>query len=179
MISHHEIQRLIAAVAEEDRRAFAELYRLSSPKLYGIVLRMLRRPDWAARAMRLAYSRIHAQAGQYHGADDPVCWLVGIARSSALDVVREREMSDAFDRFDPQAPTADPLGQPERSPALRRLLACLGTLSEERRRMVLLAFYDGWSRHALSVYFDAPVATIQAWIARSTAEIADCLGRRP
>ena len=45
--------------------------------------------------------------------------------------------------------------------------------------MVLLAYNDGWSREALSVYFDAPVATVKAWLARSGSEIATCLARRP
>ena len=33
---------------------------------------------------------------------------------------------------------------------LKRLLACLGQLDEDRRRMVLLAYYSGWSRDQLA-----------------------------
>lgn len=179
MISPHEIHRLIAAVAKGDRRAFAELYRLSSPKLYGVILRILRRRERAAQAMRLAYARIATQASHYDGSEEPVCWLVGIARASALDIARESEVPDAFEPFEVAVPARDPLARQQRSLALRRLLGCLGALSVERRRMVLLAFYDGCSRHALSIYFDAPVASIRAWIARSTSEIAGCLARRP
>lgn len=178
MTRAHEIQHIIAAVAQGDRRAFAELYRLSSPKLYGIILRMLRQKERAAHAMRVTYARIYAQAGQYRDNEDPVCWLVAIARASALDLAREQEV-DAFEPFAVETPAHDPLARPQRSPALRRLLSCLGALSEERRRVVLLAFYDGWSRNALSLYFDAPIATIKVWVARSTSEIAHCIARRP
>ena len=173
------VQDLIAQVAEDDRRALAELYRLSGAKLYGIVLRMLRRPERAEQAMRLAFVRVHAQAGQYRPSEDPVAWLVAIARASALDIARAHPDDGAFEPFDAPPAAEDPLNRPERSPALRRLLGCLGALSEERRRMVLLAYYDGWSRDALSVYFDAPGAAVKAWIARSSSEIATCLARRP
>lgn len=173
-----EVQNLIVQVAGDDRRALAELYRLSGAKLYGIVLRMLRRPERAEQAMRLAFVRIHAQAGQYQPTEEPVAWLVGIARACALDVARAHAETTDFEPFD--APIADdPLRRADRSPSLKRLLGCLGALSEERRRMVLLAYYDGWGREALSVYFDAPVATVRAWIARSSSEIATCLAQRP
>nr|WP_273546245.1 MULTISPECIES: sigma factor-like helix-turn-helix DNA-binding protein [unclassified Xanthobacter] len=59
-----------------------------------------------------------------------------------------------------------------------RVLAALGLLSEERRRMVLLAYYDGWTRDALGVYFDIPDTGVRAWLARSAQEIAAHL-RRP
>lgn len=173
-----EVQDLIARVAEDDRRALADLYRVSGAKLYGIVLRLLRRPDRAGDAMQLAFLRIHAQAADYQPADDPVAWLVAIARASAFDIARAHEETVAFEPFDAPPGAVDPLRR-ERSPALRRLLGALGALSEERRRMVLLAYYDGWSRDALSVYFDAPVPTVRAWLARSSSEIATCLARRP
>ncbi|MFG1357665.1 sigma factor-like helix-turn-helix DNA-binding protein [Xanthobacter pseudotagetidis] len=174
-----EVQDLIVRVAEDDRRALADLYRLSGTRLYGIVLRLLRRPDRAEEAMRLAFLRIHAQATQYQPEDEPVSWLVAIARASALDIARAHDEAAAFEPFHVPPAAVDPLRRRDRSSALARLLGCLGALSEERRRMVLLAYYDGWSREALSVYFDAPVATVRAWLARSSSEIATCLTRRP
>ena len=59
---------------------------------------------------------------------------------------------------------------------LRRLLACLGRLDEDRRRMVLLAYYSGWSRDQLAAQFDAPANTIKTWLRRSLLEIRECLG---
>jgi RNA polymerase sigma-70 factor (ECF subfamily) len=59
---------------------------------------------------------------------------------------------------------------------LRRLLNCLGQLEEERRRMVLLAYYSGWSREQLAAKFDAPANTIKTWLRRSLLEIRECLG---
>lgn len=173
-----KVHALLAAVAAGDRGAFEDLYRLTSPRLYGIVLRLLRRPELANEALRRAYGRIHAEAGTLTPQDDPVGWMVSIARACALDMAWRRPAGDAFEPFDVGQRGADPMATPRRSPALQRLLACLGTLPEERRRMMLLAFYDGWSREALSVYFDAPVAAIRAWMARSAAQLGACLGRR-
>lgn len=178
MTSVRKVHALVDAVAAGDRRAFEELYRLTSPKLYGIVMRLVRRPELAEQALRRAYGRIHAEAHTLKAQEDPVCWMVAIARACALDMAWQRPVGDAFEPFDAAQRGADPLASAGRSPALTRLLACLGKLPEERRRMVLLAFYDGWNREALSVYFDAPVAGIRVWLARGMTQLGDCLGRR-
>ena len=62
------------------------------------------------------------------------------------------------------------------SEELRRLLACMGGLDEERRRLVLLAYYSGWSRDQLAAKFDKPVNTIKTWLRRALVEIRECLG---
>lgn len=174
-----KVHALVDAAAGGDRRAFEEVYRLTSPKLYGIALRLLRRPGLAEQALRQAYLRIHAEAHTLRPQEDPVCWMVSITRACALDLAWRRPVGDAFEPFDAAQRGEDPLASEARSPALARLLSCLGKLPEERRRMVLLAFYDGWSREALSVYFDAPAPVIRSWMARSVAQLGACLGRRP
>lgn len=179
MTPARKVHALVDAVAAGDRRAFEELYRLTGPKLYGIVLRLLRRPELAEEALRQAYGRVRAEAHALKPQEDPVCWMVAIARACALDMAWRRPVGDAFEPFDAAQRSEDPLAADRHSPALSRLLACLGKLPEERRRMVLLAFYDGWSREALSIYFDAPVAGIRAWMVRSMAQLGTCLGRRP
>ena len=70
----------------------------------------------------------------------------------------------------------NPLARREMTEELRRLLACLGQLEEDRRRMVLLAYYSGWSREQLAAKFDAPANTIKTWLRRSLMEIRECLG---
>lgn len=178
MTPHRKVHALVDRVASGDAAAFEELYRLTSPKLYGLVLRLLRRPALAAEALRQAYRRIRAEAHALRPQDDPVCWMVAIARGCALDLAFRRPVGDAFEPFDADQRGEDPLAAPRRSPALDRLLACLGKLPEERRRMMLLAFYDGWGRDALSVYFDVPIAAIATSMGRSIAQLGDCLGRR-
>jgi RNA polymerase sigma-70 factor (ECF subfamily) len=57
------------------------------------------------------------------------------------------------------------------SDALKRLLAAHAGLSEDLRRMLLLAYYDGFSRHALAIELDAPNGTVATWIRRSLGQI--------
>ena len=59
---------------------------------------------------------------------------------------------------------------------LKRLLGCVGKLEPERQRLVLLAYYNGWSREQLAEKFNTPVNTVKTWLRRSMLEIRDCLG---
>jgi RNA polymerase sigma-70 factor (ECF subfamily) len=171
---------LLDAVAEGDRAGFERLYALSAPRLYGVALRILREPALAEDALTRAYVRIWQGAGSFDPRlTDPERWTVAIARRAALEVARGRT-----DLTLDQGPLADSSGEADEAAApgpmsneLRALLSCLAELSTDLRRMVLLAYYDGWSREALALEFDAPVATIKTWLLRSLEQLRDCTQR--
>jgi len=160
--------------------AFDRLYAPTRAKLYGVVLRILRRTDLADEVMQDAYLRIWRSAGEFDpGRATPITWMVAIARNRALDVVRKK--GEASLEEEPQAaetPSEEPtpLARHEMTDQLRRLLACLGDLEEERRRLVLLAYYSGWSREQLAEKFETPVNTVKTWLRRSLLQIRECLG---
>ena len=53
-----DLPSLLAACARRDRAAFERLYRETSPKLFGVALRILRREDWAEDVLQECYVRI-------------------------------------------------------------------------------------------------------------------------
>lgn len=178
MTSPTPLAPLLSAIAKGDVDALERLYRLSSPKLYGLALRILRRPELAMDALKATYVRIWRDAKRMPAGMDPLCWVATVARDSALDIARTTEdAGEAWEPFEVEDPAEDPLAREGHSAELRRFLGCLGKLSEERRRMILLAYYDGWSREALSVYFDAPMHTVNTWLKRSVVEIDEHLAQ--
>jgi len=180
MLSSQELVWLLAAVAKGDRAAFERLYAATRAKLYGVVLRILRRRDLADEVMQETYLKIWNSAGQFDPAmASPITWMVAIARNRAIDQVRKKtEVSIDEDPavLEIAAESPDPLARREMTEELRRLLACMGRLDEERRRLVLFAYYDGWSREQLAAKFGKPVNTVKTWLRRALMEIRECLG---
>lgn len=180
MLTPAELVWLLAAVAKGDQAAFERLYAATRAKLYGVVLRILRRHDLADEVMQETYLKIWSSAGQFDPAlAAPITWMVTIARNRAIDLIRKR--TEASIEEEPEAmevagDSPNPLARREMTEDLRRMLACMGKLDSERQRLVLLAYYGGWSRDQLSVKFDKPVNTIKTWLRRSLAEIRECLG---
>ena len=179
MLTTPELVWLLAAVAKGDQAAFERLYQATRAKLYGVALRILRRADLADEVIQEAYLKVWNAAGQFDPAlASPITWMVAIARNRAIDLVRKKSeisIEEEPEVLEVAAENPLPLAKREMSEELKRLLACMGGLDEERRRLVLLAYYSGWSRDQLAAKFDKPVNTIKTWLRRSLAEIRECL----
>ena len=82
---------LLQRIAARDRPAFAMLYSATSAKLYGIVLRILKRRDIAEEVLQDVYVKIWERAGDFEaGRASPITWMATIARNRAIDEVRRR-----------------------------------------------------------------------------------------
>jgi RNA polymerase sigma-70 factor (ECF subfamily) len=176
--SEIRLGEFLDAIAEGDRAALEHLYRATGEKLYGVVLRILRKPDLASEALAEAYLRIWRDAVNFTAALlDAESWLVMHARRAAFDLARDRaELShdETAESGAPSAETEEPEAGREMSDGLKQLLSCMAVLSSDPRLMLLLAYFDGWSRAELAVEFDAPAPTIRTWMLRGLEQIREC-----
>jgi len=180
MLTPPELVWLIAAVSKRDEAAFERLYIATRAKLYGVVLRILRRQDLAEEVIQETYVKVWNSAGQFNPAvSSPITWMAAIARNRAIDIVRKRgesSIEEEPEAMNIAAETPDPLARREMSEELKRLLECVGRLEPDRQKLVLLAYYNGWSREQLAAKFGTPVNTVKTWLRRSMMEIRACLG---
>src|ERR1700756_6015135 len=94
MLTPAELVWLIAAVAKGDEAAFERLYAATRAKLFGVVLRILRRQDLAEEVIQDTYVKIWNSAGQFNPAlASPITWMAAIARHRAIDLLRKRAES--------------------------------------------------------------------------------------
>jgi RNA polymerase sigma-70 factor, ECF subfamily len=171
-----EITWLLAAVTKGDGAAFERLYAVTCAKLYGVVMRIVRRHDLAADVMEEAYLQIWKSAGDFNPANStPLAWMVAIARRLAIDVSR-RPSSDGGEPEvidENEGPGTVPRHQ--LTDDLKRLLTCIGRLEPDRQSMLLLAYYGAFSRDQLSIKLDMPVNLLRASLRRSLVEVEQCL----
>ena len=181
MLTPAELVWLLAVVAKGDEKAFERLYVATRAKLFGVVLRILKRRDLADEVMQETYLKIWNGAGQFDPAQSsPITWMVAIARNRAIDLLRKRTESSIEDEPEAVETAADaphPLARREMTEELRRLLGCIGGLEPDRQRLVLDAYYNGWSREQLSVKLGVPVSTVKTWLRRSLIENSRVPGR--
>ena len=177
--STEELVAVLARVAARDAAAFEILYRATSPKLYGVILRILVRRSVADEILQEVYVKIWERAGDYDASKaSPITWMATIARNRALDEVRRVSVArtDSWpEHLDVAGDDAHPLESTERSQALVKLMTCLDGLDPEKRRMVLLAYYHGMSRETLGQRFNRPVPTVKTWLHRSLTQLRQCM----
>jgi RNA polymerase sigma-70 factor (ECF subfamily) len=81
--------KLMQAVANGDRRAFEQLYRLTSPHLFAVALRMLRHRAWAEEILHDCFVTVWSKAETYNAAlSSPMTWLTHIVRNRCIDWLR-------------------------------------------------------------------------------------------
>ncbi len=186
MDDHPQLAEWLGATANRDSRAFARLYERCAPHLYPMLLRMLKRQDWAEEVLQDCFLRIWQKAESYtpeRGA--PMAWISSVARYRALDLLRSRrpedEMPEEYEAVEPMwADTSeDPLRQAEAGQGMARLRGCLEGLQTEQRRSVLLAYYEGYTHQELTSAMKAPLGTVKSWVRRGLAQLRDCLDGRP
>jgi RNA polymerase sigma-70 factor (ECF subfamily) len=180
MLGQTELVWLLAAVAKGDQAAFERLYVATRAKLYGVSVRILRRGDLADEVLQETYFKVWRSAGEFNPRlASPITWMVAIARNGALDMLRKRtevSIEDEPQANEVPAVEVDPLAGRQMTDELKRVLGCMGALDEEHRQVILLAYYNGWSREQLAVKFDKPVNTIKTWLRRGLIQIRECLG---
>jgi RNA polymerase sigma-70 factor (ECF subfamily) len=170
---------LLEAAAKGERAAFQALYRKTAPKLFAIVLRIVKDRAAAEDILQDTYLRVWQKAVTYSSsAGEPIGWLASIARNRAFDILRKKnpalpgryeEDTGWFDKMmylrDEEASAAD----------LDALRHCLQQIEAQVRDCILLAYYEGYSREELASRYDRPVNTIKTWLHRGLAALKMCL----
>ncbi len=180
MTSAQDLSQLLARTGAKDRAAFAALYRATSSKLYGIVLRILQRRDVADEVLQEVYVKIWNKAVDFDPrVASPIAWMAASARNRALDEVRKKRpdsLEDHPEFLEIASDEESGLDRVMRGEDGQRLTDCLSRLEPEKRDMVVRAYCDGASREELAEKYGQPVNTVKTWLRRSLAQLRTCLG---
>jgi RNA polymerase sigma-70 factor (ECF subfamily) len=169
---------LIEAVGRGSRVALKRLYELESRRLYGIALRIVRRPEIAADVLQDAFVQIWQNAAAFsteRGAG--AAWLTGIVRFRALDAVRKlgREVLTDDPALGDDVLEPDVIEKIDAAAEAGALKRCFKLLDDEQRRCIVLAFVDGLSHSEIADRLTAPLGSVKSWIRRGLLTLRRCL----
>ena len=170
---------LLLASAAEDQTSFAELYRLTSAKLFGVALRICGDSALAEDVLVDVYLTIWRQAGAFDpGRASPITWMATITRNRAIDALRRLpkqphgEISEAADLVDEALGAEAQLLVVENA---QRLHLCLDALENPQAQAIRTAFFDDLSYSELAVRMAVPLGTMKSWIRRGLLRLKECL----
>ncbi|SAL66137.1 sigma-24 (FecI-like) [Caballeronia arvi] len=170
--------RMLAHVANGDENAFAELYRATSPRVFGVIVRMIHDRGEAEDLLQEVFATAWRRADTF----DPergsaMTWLTTLARNRTIDRMRQHRdellgENDAPEIVD-ESPT--PAVAAESNEERRRLEQCLDRLEPQQKRVIREAFFTGATYGELAQRLAVPLGTMKSWIRRSLMQLKTCL----
>lgn len=176
------LETWIAGIVDHDERALLALYEATLSRVYGLVLRLVRRSQLAEEVAEEVYFQVWRQAPRFDAERGrPLTWLLGMARSRAIDAIR-REARFQHEELDeeatalsaPAAESGDELLSVAQGHA--ELHRALLLLKPQPRQLVALAFFNGLSHEEIATQTSLPLGTVKSQIRRALITLREALG---
>ena len=171
---------LLRRIADRRQEALAVLYDRFAPLLLALTRRIVGNASDAEEVVQETFLQVWAQAGRYDPRRSSVpTWLVLLARSRAIDLLRSRGVRQRA----VAAATADP--EPDASPEgpaavwyeerRARLATALAELPEEQQAVLQRAFYGGMSQREIAEATGIPLGTVKTRTLLAMRKLRDSL----
>ena len=172
---------LMALSSRGHEDAVAELYDLTSQRIYGIILRVLRSPDHAAEVTQEVYVEVWRQSARYSPDKGSVtAWMTTMAHRRAVDRVRsvsgevarderyalhsgDREIDQVWDGV-------------ERRLDVERVRKGMASLTAIQREALTLAYFGGYTQSQVAQLLQLPLGTVKTRIRDGLIGLRDALG---
>jgi RNA polymerase sigma-70 factor (ECF subfamily) len=172
---------LLARVAEGDQEAFGELYDQISPRVFGLIRRLLVDHAQSEEVTQEVFLEIWQSATRYQPTrGGATTWILTMAHRRAVDRIRSSQsgrdrdvkigIRDYVAEYDNVAETVETTIENE------RVKEALSQLTELQRQAVTLAYYGGYSHSEVAAMLSVPIGTVKTRLRDGMIRLRDELG---
>jgi RNA polymerase sigma-70 factor, ECF subfamily len=168
---------LIARLRRRDSGAMAELYDRYGRAVYSLVLRIVRDRGVAEDLVQEVFLRVW---NRVQGFDDSrgalATWVLTIARNQAVDYIRSlegRRWNSAAAETEHLAAVTNVENDYLLSAQSEQVRTAIGKLSEQQRRVIELAYFEGLSQSEMAEHIRQPLGTVKTWVRTALKTLRD------
>lgn len=167
-------EELIALLKTRDRQAYSYLYDNYGGALYGIIMKILNKEEAAKDVLQEVFVKIWQHIESYDASKGRLyTWMLNIARNAAIDVFR----SAGFNK-DKKISTLENSVYTDTSAlstAIRTdhmgLKKLVEGLKEEHRRIIELAYFNGYTQEEIAQALNMPLGTVKTRARAALAQL--------
>ena len=176
-----DLAGLLRACSRGDEAAFSKLYDVTSARLFGLVLRVVRDRAQAEEVTQDAYLEIWRSSARF----DPdkgsaISWLMTIGHRKAVDRVRSAQAQTrrdtAYGAKEQDRPFDATSEEAHRNLDAQRVRRALGSLTQTQRGALELAYFGGYTHREVAAMLDLPLGTAKTRIRDGLIRLRDTLG---
>ena len=169
---------LLRQVAAGDEAAFAELYDLYAPSVYGYLLRLLNEPSAAEEILQEVFLAMWRGARRFRAEAQVKTWLLRIAHHQAVSWLR-RERTILWSNDELEQDAGDSIEEDlVRSWQMEQVREALTRLSPVHRAVIELTFVHGLSYTEIAQVMNCPLGTVKSRMSYALRRLNDLL-RQP
>lgn len=171
---------LLHAMARGDEAALARLYDAYRVILFGLLVRILNSREEAEDILQDVFIQVWRRAKDFdEKRGRPFTWLVTLARSRAIDRLRQlsarQRLADGAAREQTHE-VSDALTDTVKVAQQQVVRRALSELPEEQRRTLVLAYFDGLTQSEIAAKLNAPLGTIKTRMRSGMIKLRALLG---
>lgn len=175
-------ESLLVATANGDQQAFATLYDRFSPRVYGLVKKVVRDPSLSQDTVQEVMTELWRTSPRF----DPergnaVSWILTLAHRRAVDAVRrEQSARDRADtvgrREDATRPFDDVSEAVTVADEHEQIRTALDVLTDLQRQAIELAYFEGMTYREVAQDLGVPLGTIKTRMRDGMIRLRDTMG---
>lgn len=171
---------LLQRTARGDEEAFAALYDVLAPAVYGMAKRVIRNPARAEEVAQEVFLQVWQTAPRFDPSKgNAKSWVLTLAHRRAVDAVRHDQSATNRDLAYDWSPGVDH-DEVVETVTVRleheEVRKCLDSLTELQREAITLAYYQGYSYAEVAEVLGANPATVKTRMRDGLVRLRDCLG---
>jgi len=166
---------LLTRIQTGDQEAMSALFDRYGTMVYSVALRVLKDAGEAEDVMQEIFVQVWKNPGAFvSGKGSLAGWLVVVARNRSIDMIRRRRPTEQVELF--ALPSSTNLArEAERDSLLGKIRGVMGSLPEEQRKSVELAFFEGLSHSEIAEKTGDPLGTVKTRIRLALTTIRKAL----
>ncbi len=155
---------LVSALRQRDTKALSYLYDNYSAALYGCIIRIVSREEWANEILQDVFLQIWDQFGQYDPAKGRLyTWMLNIARNKSIDKMRSKE-NKTFGKTDSLDSNVYDLDGDESE--LKRtetigVESLIRNLTDDEQEVLRWTYFKGYSQSETAEATGIPLGTVK------------------
>ncbi|HEY8787718.1 MAG TPA: ECF RNA polymerase sigma factor SigK [Actinopolymorphaceae bacterium] len=174
------LAELMEQTARGHEDAFSDLYKAISPRVYGLVLRIVRDPALSAEVTQEVFVELWTHAARYdQNAGSVMNWVLTITHRRAVDRVRReqraRERDTRYIDHNIDVEYDEVSENVERKLDAERVRKALDHLTDLQREAVRLAYFAGYTHSEVSRLLNVPLGTVKTRVRDGLIRLRDAM----
>ena len=186
-----EETELIRRIVLKEENALARLYDLYSKLLYSLIFRIIKKHEDAEEILQAIFLQVWDKAGLFDLQKGNVySWLITLARNKAIDRIRSKTFKEqsrlsGLNRIDEMVleknynleSNLDVRYIMDEKERITIITKALDELPAEQKKVIELAYYDGFTQMEISETLSVPLGTVKTRTRQALIKLENLLSK--